>query len=44
MLEHSNQERSEDMPLQTFKRSFEAILAGEDAWIPLGNFMEFLRL
>ena len=26
-------------PLQTFQRSYTEILAGEDPWIPLGNFM-----
>ncbi len=27
------------VPLQTFRRSYAQILAGEDPWIPLGNFM-----
>jgi len=27
------------VPLQTFKRSYSQILAGETPWLPLGNFM-----
>lgn len=33
-MEHEDRAR-----LQTFKRSFEQILRGDDPWLPLGNFM-----
>ncbi len=31
--------RPEGVPLQTFQHSFEQICAGEEPWMPLGNFM-----
>ncbi len=36
-LTHSG--HSESVDLQTFRRSYAQILAGEDPWLPLGNFM-----
>lgn len=38
-LEPSETERASRVCLQTFRRSFEEILAGESPWIPLGKFM-----
>jgi hypothetical protein len=39
MLERIHEINTENVPLQTFKKSYAEILAGEDAWIALGNFM-----
>ena len=39
MAEYVDAIRSEGVPLQTFRRSFEQICAGEEPWLPLGNFM-----
>jgi len=38
-LESTDTERTSRVRLQTFKRSFEEICAGEAPWIPLGKFM-----
>src|SRR5579864_4661736 len=39
MLESTDTERTSRVRLQTFRRSFEEICAGEVPWIPLGKFM-----
>ena len=39
ILEHTTISETEQVPLQTFKRSFEKICAGVNPWLPLGNFM-----
>ena len=38
-LESTDTERTSRVRLQTFRRSFEEICAGEAPWIPLGKFM-----
>lgn len=38
-VEHTDLVREDRVPLQTFRRSFEQICAGEEPWIALGNFM-----
>lgn len=38
-LEYMRPEREDGVRLQTFKRSYAQILAGEDVWHALGNFM-----
>lgn len=38
-FERNNAATEDRVRLQTFKRSFEQIQAGEDPWLPLGNFM-----
>ena len=39
ILERPETTRPEGVPLQTLKRTFEQICAGEEPWLPLGNFM-----
>jgi hypothetical protein len=39
MVDQSNLDRVAGVRLQTFKRSYAQILAGDEPWYPLGNFM-----
>lgn len=39
IIEYTHPEWQEGVRLQTFQRSYAQILAGDDPWLPLGNFM-----